>query len=52
MQALDAKNSSKPALKERAYSVLVDESNVNKWMPTLRKIENVSGAPLEVGSKQ
>lgn len=36
---------------ERAYSVFVDESNVNKWMPTLRKIENVSGAPLEVGSK-
>ncbi len=36
---------------ERAYSVFVDESNMDKWMPTLQRIENISGAPLEVGSK-
>lgn len=36
---------------EKAFSVFTDESKMHGWMPTLQNIENVSGAPLEVGSK-
>ena len=36
---------------EKAYRVFIDPSKAHEWMPTLKSIENVSGAPLEVGSK-
>lgn len=36
---------------EKSFSLFMDETTMNEWMPTLKSIENVSGAPQEVGSK-
>ena len=36
---------------EKAYSVFTDESKMSEWLTGLQRIENVSGAPLEAGSK-